>query len=178
MAIQVRRGSSAILVAVVTELNALRSTLAPSGTYVHLDTTSVTTGSFQYPTTTPAVVQAPVSVDLPSLLALCADLAARLGMHFFDAFAHHTPDGASALANGSPSALADALVFLNDAKAKWNAHLSRAGIHLTNDTANAITAPDAADEQTAQDLANTLRVVFATHIQNALPGAYVDLIDA
>jgi hypothetical protein len=178
MALQVRRGSSAILSAIVAELNALRSALAPSGTYVHLDTTSVTTGGFQYSTASPAVVQAPASGDLPSLLALCADLSARFRMHFSDAFAHHAPDGTSALANGPPSALPDAIVFLNDAKVKWNAHLTRAGVHLTNDTTNAITAPNAADEQTAQDLANTLRVVFGAHIQNALPGSYVDLIDA
>jgi len=178
MALQVRSGSSGAFAALVAAFNATRAALAQPGSFVHLDTTSVTVGDFQNLSAQPAVVQAPPTTDSPSLVALCAELSARLAIHFGDTFAHHVADTASALANGPPAALADAIVFLNDAKAKWNAHLTRAGVHLTNDTANAITAPDAADEQTAQDLANTLRVVYAAHIQNALPGEFLALLDA
>jgi hypothetical protein len=140
--------------------------------------TSTTGGDFTTPTIVPATFVSPPASDLPSLLRLCGEIAGRLGMHFRDAYAHRAADTASALANGAPTTLAQALSFLNDAKAKWNAHLTRAGAHLTNDIANAIGAPDATDQQTAQDLANTIRVVFAAHIQNALPGAFVELLNA
>lgn len=178
MPIQVRKGSGSFEYAMVAAFNALRSALAPAGAFVHAEVTSITSGDFTTPTIVPATFASPPASDLPSLLRLCAEIAGRLGIHFRDHFAHVAIDTASALANGAPTTLVQALPFLNDAKAKWNAHLTRQGVHLTNDNANAIGAPDATDQQTAQDLANTIRVVFAAHIQNALPGAFVELLNA
>ena len=66
--------------------------------------------------------------------------------------------------------------FLTDVKTKWNGHLSQAGVHLTNDP-QAITAPTPVDLQTSMDLANTYRAVFATHIQHAFPGSFIQVID-
>ena len=178
MPIQVRKGSGAFEYAMVAAFNALRLALAPAGSFVHAEVTSTTGGDFTTPTIVPATFAAPPASDLPSLLRLAAEIAGRLGLHFRDTFAHRAADGASALAKPAPTSLAEATAFLNDAKAKWNAHLTRPGVHLANDAANAIGAPDATDQQTAQDLANTIRVVFSPHIQNALPGAFVELISA
>jgi hypothetical protein len=178
MPIQVRKGSGAFEYAMVAAFNALRSALAPSGTFVHAEVSSSTGGDFTSPKVVPSTFTLPPASDLPSLLRLCTEIAGRLGLHFRDMYAHRASDGASALAKPAPTTLAEAMAFLNDAKAKWNAHLTRQGVHLANDIANAIGAPDAIDQQTAQDLANTIRVVFAAHIQNALPGAFVELTSA
>jgi hypothetical protein len=176
--IQVRKGSGAFEYAMVAAFNALRSALAPAGSFVHAEVTSTSGGDFTTPTVVPATLVGAPASDLPSLLRVCAEIRGRLGLHFHDTFAHRAADAGSALANAAPTTLAQALPFLNDAKAKWNAHLTRQGVHLTNDAASTIGAPDATDQQTAQDLANTIRVVFATHIQNALPGAFVELTSA
>lgn len=176
MAIQVRKGTSAIDRALIGSLNALRASVADAGRFFHRDTTSTTVGDYTTPTAVPAVFTSAPALDLPSLLRLCAEIAGRHTYHLADAFAHKQPDGTNLLANGPPIDLPTAIAFLRDAKAKWNAHLTAQGVHIVNDP-QPITAPDPADLQTAMDLANTYRVVFATHIQNALPGAFLQLID-
>ena len=177
MAISVRKGSGAVLPALVAAVNELRQVAASSWGVVHADVTSVTSGDFQNPVTTPAVFLAGPAVDLPSLLSLCAELAGRHVHHTRDTRAHRAADRTNALAHPVPVALADAEAFLIDAKAKWNAHQTQAGVHYTNDASDAITAPDATDFPSAIFLANAYRAAYANHIQNALFGASVDLIE-
>ena len=173
MAIQVRRGTGAVLPALVWCFNTLRAGLADASQFFHRDTTASTVGD--PPTVVPAVFGSPPASDLPSLLTLCAEIAGRHVYHLADAFAHKQADGANLLANGPPVDLPTAITFLNDAKAKWNAHLVQAGVHVNNDP-QAITAPNAADLQTSMDLANTYRAVFDAHIQNAFPGVSLQVI--
>jgi hypothetical protein len=123
------------------------------------------------------VFVAPPAADLPSLLALCGELGGRHALHLRDAFAHRAADAANALANGAPATLAAAEVFLTDAKAKWNAHQAAQGVHYTADVQDVITAADATDLPSAIALANTYRAVYAAHIQNALFGASVQLLE-
>jgi hypothetical protein len=175
MAIQVRKGTGAVLFALVSGFNAIRVGLASASKYFHFDTTSSTVGD-PYPRVVPAVFVSPVATDPPSLLVLCRELAGRHAYHLADAFAHVQADGTNGLANGPPIDVPTAIVFLNDAKAKWNGHIAQAGVHVNNDP-QAITAPNAVDLQTSMDLANTYRAVFATHIQNAFPGSSIQVID-
>jgi hypothetical protein len=116
------------------------------------------------------------AIDLPSLLRLCVELAGRHALHLRDSYAHVVPDGANGLAQPVPTTLPAAIAFVNDAKAKWNAHLSQAGVHVVSDP-NKITAPDAGDLQSAMDLANTYRALFNAHIQAAPPGASIQLLE-
>ena len=176
MAIQVRKGTGAVLLALVSGFNAIRTGLAAASKFFHIDTSSYTAGD-PYPRVIPVVFGSPAATDLPSLLVLCRELAGRHAYHLGDAFAHLQADAANVLANGPPIDLPTAIVFLNDAKAKWNAHLTAQGVHVNNDP-QAITAPNAADLQTSMDLANTYRAVFTTHIQNAFPGSSIQVIDA
>ena len=177
MAISVRKGSGAVLPALVAAVNELRQVAASSWGVVHADVTSMTSGDFQNPVATPALFLTGPAVDLPSLLALCTELAGRHVHHMHDFRAHRAADTTNALAHPVPAVLADAQVFLTDAKAKWNAHQTQAGVHYSNDASDTITAPDATDLPSALALANTYRAVYATHIQNALFGASVDLIE-
>jgi hypothetical protein len=178
MAIQVRKTSPGVVYALVAELNAMRRLMASTMGVVHGDVTSSTNGDFRALVSKPATFAAPAATDLPSLLALCGELAGRHFVHLGDELAHETADGANALAHSPPTTLADAQAFLTDAKAKWNAHLHQAGVHFTSDTANAITAPDATDLPSAIALANAYRAAFAAHIQNALFGASIQLLEA
>jgi hypothetical protein len=177
MAFHVRRGSGAVLPALVAAVNAVRPALATAGQHFHADVTSVPGGDFTAPTAVAAEIIAPRATDLPTLLRLCADIGGKLSVHFRDRIAHRAADTASALANPSPIDLPGAQAFLNDCKAKWNAHLTRAGIHFTNDAVNAIGAPDATNLQTAMDLANTIRAVVTPHLTNAPAGAAIVLTE-
>jgi hypothetical protein len=174
--LQIRRGSGALLYAIVSTLNALRRTVALAAGQFHLEVTATTTGDFTTPAALAATFASPPASDLPSLLRLCTEIATRHTQHTRDGFAHVAPDGANALASGAPMTLPAALAFLNDAKAKYDAHLAQAGVHVVADP-NRITAPDATDLQTAMDLANTYRALFNAHILGAPAGASIQLID-
>jgi hypothetical protein len=177
MAIHVRRGSGAVLTALVAAVNGIRAQLAAAGQHFHADVTSISVGDFEAPRAVQLEVSSPRATDLNSLLRLVADIAGKVGVHVRDVSAHLATDPASALAiAGAPVDLPQAQAILNDAKAKWNGHLTRAGVHVTNDTTNGITAPDATNLQTAIDLANTFRAVVNTHIASAPPGHAVVLI--
>jgi hypothetical protein len=175
MPLTVRRGSGALEYALVAQLAALRRIVAQAVGQYHLEVSSVGAGDFTSPIAIPLVFAAGPATDLPSLLSLCAELAGRHRAHTRDAFAHLAADTQNDLAKGPPATLADAIALLNDAKTKFNAHLSQQGVHVANDP-NKITAPDASDQQTAIDLANTYRALFNTHIQAAPPGASIQLI--
>ena len=176
MPLTVRRGSDAALYALVAQLDSLRRIVAQAAGQFHLEISSIGAGDFTAPIALPLVFAAGPATDLPSLLILCSEIAGRHRMHTRDGFAHLVADTQDDLANGPPQSLAAAIAFLNDAKAKFNAHLSQAGVHVVNDP-NQITAPAAADLQTAIDLANTYRALFNTHIQAAPPGASIQLVD-
>ena len=176
MAIQIRKGTGSIERAIVFSINALRTWTADASAFVHRDTTAITAGDYTTLRAAPAVFTSPPATDLPSLLRLCTEIAGRHPYHLGDAFAHKQPDGVNGLAGPAPVDLPTALAFINDAKAKWNAHLTAQGVHVNND-AQAITAPNGADLQTSIDLANTYRAVYGVHIQNALPGAFLQLVD-
>lgn len=176
MPMTVRRGSGAVEYALVAQLDALRRIVAQSAGQFHLEASSIGGGDFTTPTLFPLTFVAPPATDLPSLLALCAEIAGRHPLHTHDGFAHLSADTQDDLAKPPPAALADAIAFVNDAKAKFNAHLSAQGVHVVNDP-NRITAPNAADLQTAMDLANTYRALFNTHIQAAPLGASIQLVD-
>jgi hypothetical protein len=175
MPLAIRRGSDAVEYALVSQFNALRHIVAAAAGQYHLEVTSVTAGDFTAPLMLPLVIASAPANDLPSLLALCAELAGRHRAHTRDGFAHLATDTVDDLAKPPPSTLGDAIAFVNDAKAKFNAHLSQAGVHAVADP-NKITAPDASDLQTACDVANTYRALFNTHIQAAPPGASIQLL--
>lgn len=175
MPLTVRRGSGAVEYAIVAQLDVLRREVAKAAGQYHLEVSSVGAGDFTNPVALPLVFASGSATDLPSLLRLCAEIAGRHRMHVRDGFAHLAPDTVGDLAKSPPASLADAMVFLNDAKAKLNAHLSRQGVHVVNDP-NKITAPDAADLQTSVDLANTYRALYDAHIQAAPVGASIELI--
>jgi hypothetical protein len=177
MPLTVRRGSGAVEYALVAELDALRRIVAQAAGLFHLEVSSVGGGDFTTPTLFPLVFASGPASDLPSLLTLATEIAGRHRVHTHDGFAHLAADTADDLAKSTPpQTLADAIALVNDAKAKFNAHLSQAGVHVVNDP-NKISAPDATDLQTSCDLANTYRALYNAHIQAAPPGASIQLLD-
>ncbi len=176
MPLTVRRGSGALEYALVAELNALRRIVAAGAGAYHLEVSSVGAGDFTAPTLFPLLFSAGPASDLPSLLALATEIAGRHRTHTRDGFAHLAADTSNDLAKATPPrTLADAIALVNDAKAKFNAHLSQQGVPILADP-NKISAPDATDLQTASDLANTYRALYNTHIQAAPPGAAIELV--
>jgi hypothetical protein len=177
VALQIRKGSGGVVYALVAAVNAIRTQLAAASNVFHADVTSTTVGDFTQLVAQAGIFAAPAATDLASLLRLCIEIAGRHALHLGDALAHRAADSANRLGIDPPVDLPSAQAFLNTAKAKFNAHLTQAGVHVNNDTTNAITAADATNLQTALDLANTYRAVYAAHIQSAPPGASIQLID-
>ncbi|MGH7298376.1 MAG: hypothetical protein ACRELB_25780 [Polyangiaceae bacterium] len=175
MPLTVRRGSGAVEYAIVAQLDTLRRIVAQGAGQYHLEVSSVGAGDFTNPVAVPLLFASGPASDLPSLLSLCQEIAGRHRAHTRDGFAHVAADTLDDLAKPPPAALADAIAFLNDAKGKFNAHLSQQGVHVVSDP-NKITAPDATNQQTAIDLANTYRALYNAHIQAAPPGFSIDLI--
>ncbi len=176
MPLLLRKGSGSVERALVSSFNALRRVVADTSTFAHREVMGGTAGDWRAPTVIPLALTLSSATDLTSLLRLCGEIAQKHPAHITDGVAHKQPDGVNGLAHPPPDTLITAQSFLNDAKAKWDAHLAAPGVHVTNDP-QTITAPDASDLQTAMDLANTYRAVFAAHVLNALPGASIQLID-
>lgn len=178
MAYQVRKGSDDVGAALVAGYNALRQTVALSGSMYHRDVTSTTSGFGDSLATTAYTVTA-VNGDgtLAKLKLLCADLALKYKVHIADATAHLVADATNTLASyATPADLTAAIAFVNDFKAKFNAHLSQSGVHVNNDSNTVATADASTTQAQADTLANALKAAFNIHVQSAPKGASITLV--
>ena len=82
---------------------------------------------------------------------------------------HSAADEVNAMLSPLAVDLPSVIVFLNDAKARVNRHLSQAGVHLDEDVTDIVTAPDATDLTTAVTLANQIKSKFNGHLTVTYP---------
>jgi len=91
--------------------------------------------------------------------------------------AHKAQDTTNTLATGViASDQGTANTLLNLIKAKFNAHLTQAGVHFNNDGVNSVATADASDAASSQALANALKTSINAHMSNALPGQSARLV--
>lgn len=115
----------------------------------------------------------------PSGLAECLDVVNSLRSRTVSHLASTGQTGAHATASAETIAapvatdLSTANTLANELKADFNTHLSEAGVHLNNDTTNAVTAADATDQGTLETLLADIKAMNNAHVAVALTAAYI-----
>lgn len=180
MAMQVRKTTDAVAFALVSAFNlAWRWFVTNKTTYPHADKTSTTSGSYMAPTTSALTVTAADASNLATGITLAEAVRTWMLVHLLDGGAstngyggaHKAADStnyalitytASAKLT-STSSQSDLNTLLNLLKAKANAHVSRAGVHFTNDGTNSVVAADATDLASSETLATALKAWCNAH---------------
>jgi hypothetical protein len=67
--------------------------------------------------------------------------------------------------------------LLNELKTDYNLHRAQASVHPNNDAGNDITAADGSNQATSDTLADELKLDLNAHINAALVGQGVELVD-
>lgn len=154
--------------------NATRFAEATAGTKIHAAKTSYAgTGSYRAPTATALTITASNASSLATSRTLAQNIYDVLFIHLADAAAHSAADTTNALTVARPSdaaTLAEIYAFLNNAKAKYEAHRVQSGIHATDDSTNTISASNATDQSSTNTLANELKTDINAHMADALGG--------
>lgn len=168
-----RKGSSAVLAAVVDQLNKLRE-LSVS-TNFHVTKTGVPAAVSDPPGASALQVTAPNATNLATSLVLVNEIAAVYNVHAQDALAHNTAVS-PALSSPLATDLATAQTLANEIKGDYGTHLAAAGVHFTNDATNTIAAADATDQTSLNTLLNELKTDLNAHINAALGGESIKLV--
>jgi hypothetical protein len=120
-------------------------------------------------------IVAPPATDLPTLLALCADLRAKLNAHYAFLTSHHDADAVNPIVPIAPVDLPTALAFLNVAATSYNAHriLGEALVSsnaLANNIATEYTlhAADGVAHNATPDVTNAITAPAATNLPSLL----------
>jgi hypothetical protein len=101
------------------------------------------------------------------------DAATTTNWAAYQSHEHLKTDDSSEITAPNAFDITSLINLANDAKAKFNAHRIRYGIHVTNDTVNIITAPNAFDIVTAYTLINDIQTQYISH----LPQLHVHLYE-
>jgi len=183
MSIQVRKGSAAVEAALVSQFNALRASIAGDlTTEPHADVTSTTGGDFSAPAATAFTVPTTTVDTLAKTIVRANLLSQYMLVHFADAVAHQavddTNDATIDLTELASTATQNQTnTRLNLIQTAYNAHLTQSGVHFTNDTTNDDSTTAASDAPTSQALATALTSAFNAHIQAALGGSSLELVE-
>lgn len=169
----VRKGSNAVLQAVVDQLNKLRELSV--GSNFHAGKTSVPAAESDPPTESALQVTAPNATNLATSLVLVNELAAVYNAHAVDALAHNTAVS-PVLSSPLATDLATAQTLANEIKGDYGTHLAAAGVHFNNDATNTIAAANASDQGTLNTLLNELKTDLNAHINGALGGSSIQLV--
>lgn len=140
----------------------------------HADQLGLLTGDNRNFSFTPLQVTAANGTDLPTSLALAANIDSVLRQHLASGGAdsvHIAADITDVPANAIPVDLASLQTYLNDVKAKLNTHIANAAYHYFADGTNTITAANASDLPSSQTLANQIKSFLNIHMSIA-PGGY------
>lgn len=116
------------------------------------------------------------ATDLPTALVLVNSLRTIVVAHL----ASTGFQGAHAVASGEAIAapvatdLATAETLANELKADYNTHLTESGVHLNNDSTNAVSSADATDLGTLLTLVNEIKADSNAHVAAAMSASYVE----
>jgi len=171
MSLKIRKGTKAVLKALVNELNRLRD-LSVGSNFHASATAGAATGD--PPVATTRQVTAATATDLATSLALVNDIRQVLVEHFADTYAHNTALSGS-IAAPVATDLTTAQTLANECKADYNTHRTASNVHFTNDATNATAAADATDQTTLNALVNELKTDINAHINGSLAGQHIEL---
>lgn len=178
MAFTVRKGSAAVLAALVLGHNNSRRATAFVASFFHADVTSEPSGDHTVPVATAGTITAPNASDLATSLVLVNQLRKRWMNHYADDLAHKVADTTNTLAAAVATDLATAQTLANEIKADYNAHIASTTFHYTADGTNTTAAANATDQATLNTLLNELKTDFNAHIASAPAGQSIKVIDA
>lgn len=177
MGFQVRRGTDAVLAALVLAHNNTRRAAGVLGTFFHADVTSHGGGDHRVPTATAAIVTAANASSPETSLVLVNQLRQLWLQHRDDDLAHKVADALPALAADAATNEATAIALANEIKADYEAHRASTTYHYTADATNTIAAADASDQGTLNTLLNELKTDFNAHIASAPAGQSIKLLE-
>lgn len=186
MAIEVRKGSAAVVAALVSQHNALLKKVASElTTQPHADVSSDTSGDFSAPVAT-ARTCTTASLDTLAKVVTRANLLKVLfNQHFADDLAHDAADDVNvidapdATSSNQTTLQTEANTLLNAIQAALIAHQIESGVHFTNDVTTDVSAvPVASNLATSETLGAALTTAYNAHIQLALGVSAVQLIEA
>lgn len=177
MAYQVRRGTEAVLAALVTAHNNTRRAAGVVGSFFHADITQDGGGDHTAPTVATASVSATNASDLATSLTLVNQIRQRWLQHRADDLAHKVNDSLPALTAPVATDLTTAQTLANEIKADWATHIASTTHHYTADATNTIAAADATDQSSLNTLLNEIKTDFNAHIISAPGGQSVKLLD-
>lgn len=135
-----------------------------------------------YPTAT--VTAADGNGTEAKIILLANDLKAKMNTHAASECSATTGVGTHLAADATnfPDAtvnatdLASAETLLNSLYTKYNAHLTQAGKHCTNDGTNAASSAAATDQASSDTRANDLKTKFNLHIAGSMAAAPIVLV--
>jgi hypothetical protein len=186
--LQVRSQGDPVVAALVYQVNLARQAAAKSGSFFHIDVTSL--GTVGDPmvrdgsglSAASAATGLPANAaDLPTSLVLANALMALSAVHAVDSVAAHASGAAAHLISDTalaatlaaiPAAvdLGTAETVANGLKTFWNAHFTSAGVHVTNDATNTIAAAAATTQGTTNTLLNAIKTAVVAHFVSAPAG--------
>lgn len=172
-------------------INAMRLSAIGPGAAFHIDASEQT-------------ITSPNATDLPSAITLINEMAFKFGGQTVfggagvpGGWLGHVNDAPSVTLNGIPGVvhkaqdatntmagaatavdLATAQTLVNLIKTNFNAHLTQAGVHFSNDLLNTVNTANATDLASTQTLANALKTAVNAHFANALGGQSIRAISA
>jgi hypothetical protein len=168
-----RKGSSAVLAAVVDQLNKLRELSV--GSNFHVTKTGVPAAVSDPPGASALQVTAPNATDLATSLVLVNQIAEVYNAHAVDALAHNSAVS-PVLSSPVATDLATAQTLANEIKGDYGTHIAAANVHFNNDATNTIAAADASSQGTLNTLLNELKTDLNAHINGALGGESIKLV--
>lgn len=129
-------------------------------------------------TAAPLLIEAANPTSLATRIALANDIKKVLNAHYADMLAHRSVQTA-AIATADAIDEATAITLANACKASYNTggHINTANVHANNDATNTIAAVNASDTASLDTLLTELKTDINAHIQAALAGAHILLID-
>lgn len=177
MGYQVRKGSDAVVTALVLAHNNTRRSAAVVASFFHADVTSDGGGDHVTPTATPITIAAANASDLPTSLTLVNQIRQRWLQHRADDLAHKVAD-VTAFTAPVATDLATAITLANAIKASYGTHGASTTHHYTADATNTVAAADASNQGTLNTLLNELKTDLPAHVASAPAGQSVKLIEA
>jgi hypothetical protein len=175
MALNIRNVPNAVLAALVASTMAFRrEQLKAAASKPHYDITATTSGDYQAPVATPAIMSSASASDLPSVIVRANEAKAVLNAHIADEVAHERYGSAIATADATDQATANTL--LNAIKTAFNAHGASTSYHIVADATYVVTAANATNLASSIDLANELYTMINGHIQFAPTSPQVVLV--
>ena len=172
MSIKYRKSAEFNAQLFATEVNLLLD--AALTTQVHRDKTSVPTGDWFTPSSTPLLI-AGATTNLETCVALTNELKGALYFHMNDDSAHLVVDSVNVAFDGyqvdgyiaASTTFAQSVLCANAMKLNYNSHMAQSGVHQNNDSTHTVTASASTDLASLKTLLADLKSKVNLHFADA-----------